>query len=371
MPMAIEIPVLRPQLPSADKLLPYLRRIDATRVYSNHGPLVHEFEQRLAEWLRLPPEGLVSAASGTAALVGAILAIAGRARPERPFGLLPAFTFVATVSAVEQCGYRPYLADMDAETWMLDPDQLVEHSERDRIGIVVPVAPFGRPVPQQPWRRFQERTGIPVVIDGAASFEGVSDAPERFLGEIPVALSFHATKSFATGEGGGVATRDTGLARRVVQALNFGFYGSRDSRSSGINGKMSEYHAAVGLAELDGWPEKRAALQAVADCYRDIMADAGLGERCIVAPDIASCYALFRCADAAESARVQNGLQLDGIDFRLWYGRGLHRQQRLSALSADRLDATGKIAPFLLGLPVAPDLTDREIAQVVGSIART
>src|SRR5215475_7865920 len=107
------VPVMRPQLPRADDLLPYLRAIDASRFYSNNGPLVTALERRLAEHFRLPAGGVVCIGSGTAAIVGAVLASAGRARAERPFALLPAFTFVATASAVEQCGYRPYLADVD------------------------------------------------------------------------------------------------------------------------------------------------------------------------------------------------------------------------------------------------------------------
>src|SRR5258708_10789253 len=92
------IPVMRPILPSASQLLPYLRRIDATRNYSNSGPLVAELEGRLGEHLRLPSGGVVTAASGTTALIGAILAKAGPAKVERPFALIPAFTFVATAS---------------------------------------------------------------------------------------------------------------------------------------------------------------------------------------------------------------------------------------------------------------------------------
>ena len=114
------VPVLRPLLPTADRLQPYLRRIDTSRVYTNHGPLVCELERRLAEHFTLPTGSVASASSGTIGLMGAILATAGRATPERPFALMPAFTFVATAVAAEQCGYRPYLADIDAETWMLD-----------------------------------------------------------------------------------------------------------------------------------------------------------------------------------------------------------------------------------------------------------
>ena len=268
--------VLRPRLPLAERLMPYLRRIDATRVYSNWGPLASEFESRLADHFRLPAGGTVSASSGTAALVGAILASAGRASEERPLALVPAFTFVATAAAVEQCGYRPYLVDIEAGSWMLDPERMGSHPELGRVGLVVPVAPFGRPVPQAQWRIFREMTGIPVVIDGAASFDRAAEAPDRALGEIPVAISFHATKSFATGEGGCVAATDTDLILRIGQALNFGFQMTRESRSAAINGKMSEYHAAVGLAELDGWPEKRLALEAVADNYRRRLGDVGL-----------------------------------------------------------------------------------------------
>ena len=369
-PLLDAIPVMRPQLPSADRLLPYLRRIDATRTYSNHGPLVRELERRLARSLRLPTDGVVCAASGTAALIGAIHAVAGPATAARPLAIVPAYTFVATASAVCACGYQAYLADIDRESWMLQPDQLAEHPECDRVGLVIPVAPFGRAVPQEPWLAFQRRTGIPVVIDGAASFEGLTEVPEQRLGELPVALSFHATKCFATGEGGAVATSDVELARRVVHALNFGFFGTRDAVSASLNGKMSEYHAAVGLAELDAWPAKRAAFRAAADHYRRLLTSVGLSERFYGPPDIAGCYALFRCAGEQETARVRQCLAGHGVDFRLWYGEGLHRQTYFANLPRDALPATEDQAPRILGLPMASDLTEACIARIVRGLAQ-
>ena len=368
LPSAPLIPVLRPLLPSADRLLPYLRRIDETRLYSNYGPLSHELEGRLADALALPAGGLVCAGSGTAALIGAILATAGRASPERPLAIIPAFTFAATAAAVEQCGYSPYLADVDAESWMLAADRLIDHPERRRVGLVVPVAPFGRPVPQAPWRRFTATTGTPVVIDGAASFAGLAERPEALLGGIPVAISFHATKAFATGEGGAVATEDVALATRVAQALNFGISGVRDSRMAS---KMSEYHAAVGLAELDGWTEKLAAFRAVAERYREASAAAGLAERFYGAPDIGPNYALFRCRDATEAGRIVERLRRGGVDFRLWYGTGLHCQTYYADLQRDRLDVSDNLAPRLLGMPMAPDLGRATIARVVGVLANS
>src|SRR3954447_3622818 len=95
------IPVLRPRLPSAEQLLPYLRRIDATRMYTSWGPLVLELEERLCRRLSLPVGGVVSASSGTSALTAAILAGAGRSAGRRGIAIVPALTFVATAAAAE------------------------------------------------------------------------------------------------------------------------------------------------------------------------------------------------------------------------------------------------------------------------------
>ena len=362
------VPVLRPQLPRSWDVLAYLRRIDATRVYSNHGPLLLELECRLSNCLRMPSGGVICTSSGTAALIGAILATAGRATTARPWAMIPAFTFVATAAAVEQCGYELYLADVDSDSWLLDPETLIHHPLRDHIGLVVPVATFGRPVPQEPWQAFREKTGVPVVIDGAASFAGLADNPGAFLGDILVALSFHATKCFATGEGGAVASCDTDLATRASQALNFGFSGSRDSRTPSTNGKMSEYHAAVGLAELDAWGYKLKAFRTVAEKYRQLMGDAGLLERIRLMPEVAPNYTLLHCQSMAEAESVQCSLLRSNIDFRLWYGSGLHHHTYFADVLHGSLEVTETLAPRILGLPVAPDLTEDAIGRVVAAL---
>jgi dTDP-4-amino-4,6-dideoxygalactose transaminase len=356
---------MRPQLPQADRLLPYLCKIDSSRIYANHGPLASELECRLADLFGFTAGCVVCACSGTAALVGAILASVGRAKRDRPLALTPSFTFVATASALESCGYQPYLVDIDPVSWALDPERLVSHPLLNRVGVVVPVAPFGRPVAQAPWRAFTRTTGIKVVIDGAAAFDTVQTAPEIYLGDIPVAFSFHATKSFGAGEGGAVAATDIALLQRTTQALNFGFFEMRDSRTPSINGKMSEYHAAVGLAELDGWVEKQSALFSVIECYRRVTEEARLSDHLYVWPDISTSYVLFLCHEVDQAATVQECLSRSGIDFRLWYGTGLHRQTYFSDLAHDDLDVTDAIAPCGIGLPVAPDLAEASIHHVI------
>ena len=367
---ADRIQVLRPLLPDAERLLSYLRRIDACRTYTNWGPLASEFETRLAAHFDVPYGCVTSAVSGTGALVGAILAATGRTTAERPLAIIPAFTFVATALAAELCGLRPHFVDVDADSWQLQAKAIERHPFLRQVGLVMPVAPFGRAVPQAPWLEFHRRTGIAVVIDGGASFEAVAQDPATFLGEIPVALSFHATKSFATAEGGCVITANSALSAAVGRALNFGFFEARDCGAASTNGKMSEYHAAVGLAELDNWSAKYASLREVAAAYRRQMAAAGLSDRLLVAPDVAGCYALFRCADVAEAAAVVDGLAAANIETRLWYGNGLHRQPYYVDASRDELPVTDRIAPLTIGLPIAPDLPDACIQRVVTAVVR-
>ena len=341
------LPAMRPLLPTAERIEPYLRRIDASRIYTNHGPLVCELECRLAEHFALPPGSVASASSGTAALMGAIIAAAGRATPERPLALMPACTFVATAVAAEQCGYRPYLADIDAETWMLDANRLTDHPALAKVGVVIPVAPFGRPVPQLPWQQFHDRTGIPVVIDGAASFGAGRGAPEQIFGAVPVVLSLHATKGFGTGEGGAVVWNDPDHIEQVTRALNFGFFGTRDLRSASTNGKMSEYVAAVGHASLDGWTNTRQAFLCVATRYRRAANQAGISDRLFAPPDIGMTYVIFACLSSAEAARVQDALRRDNIHWRLWYSDGLQTQSYFANLPGDRLRTTEQLMPRL------------------------
>jgi dTDP-4-amino-4,6-dideoxygalactose transaminase len=362
------IPVFRPQLPKSRDLLPYLQRIDGTRVYSNHGPLVLELERRLNDCLGMPSADVRCANSGTSALVGAILATAGRATAPRPWAVIPAFTFVATSAAVEQCGYQPYLVDVDAATWLLDPKMLIRHPMRERIGLVMPVATFGRPVPQAPWGDFRDETGIPVVIDGAASIAGLVDNARAYVGSIPVALSFHATKCFGAGEGGAVVSSDTDLTLRAAQALNFGFSGSRDSRTASTNGKMSEYHAAVGLAELDTWKDKLREFRAVAGRYQRRMADEVVSEWLLSMPDVAPNYVLLDCPSQALAKSVQASLSRSSIDSRLWYGRGLHTHTHLVDVARGSLDVTESLAARVIGLPVAPDLMEDSVERVVAAV---
>jgi dTDP-4-amino-4,6-dideoxygalactose transaminase len=358
-------------LPDAGRLLPYLQRIDSTRIYSNWGPLVSELTERLCHAFMAPAGGVVSASSGMAALMGAILATAGRANPQsKKLAVMPDFTFTATGLAAQLCGYEPLLASTATTSWALTPEALLARPDvLEQTALVVPVVPFGRnSIDLQAWQHFQDTTGIAVIIDAAASFESLHAhvvQPQR----IPLVLSFHATKTFGTGEGGCVVTTDTELANRIGQCLNFGFAGSRNSAVASVNGKLSEYHAAVGLAELDGWEEKSRRYVEVATRYQRAFAQAGVSLPLWTAPQVSSNYVILQCASAAQSGLIVEGLSAAGVETRLWYGDGLSGNGAFA--DTRKLDLHGALAlepRTLLGLPTAVDFDSEQTGRVAHAV---
>jgi dTDP-4-amino-4,6-dideoxygalactose transaminase len=364
------IPVLRPSLPSAKELLPYLERIDASRIYSNWGPLVEDFSRRLARRLGLNAECIVCANSGTSALVGAILATAGRASSDRPYAVIPDFTFVATALAVQSCGYEVVVAGCRSDGWDMHPGDLANDPNLlDRVGLVVPVAPFGRIVSQEAWTAFQERTGIPVVIDAAASFDLLQESVGAAVGRIPIALSFHATKSFGVGEGGAVITTDAAVAARSLQCLNFGFFEGRHADMASINGKMPEHVAAVGLAELDRWNRKHHRLLRMFERYVEACGALGIRLRLWGPPDISCGYVLLQCDSATQARGVVEHLERERIGTRFWYGSGVRGHPAFRGCRFLDLYPQRTLDPgCLVGLPVAPDLPLSAIRRVARAV---
>lgn len=363
------LPVCRPLLPRAESLLPYLQQIDANRFYTNRGPLVWQFERRLADLLGADPHAVRSAASGTLALELGILAHAGRAESDRPLALVPSFTFAATAQAVERCGYTPVFVDVDPAHWTPGAAALAEHPALARCGLIVVVAPYGVMPEMRSLERLQADVDTPIVVDAAAGFEAVLDCPQLVSETIPMALSFHATKAFSTGEGGAVLWNALEGQARVTQVANFGFRASREALIPGLNGKMSEYHAAVGLAMLDGLDARRAAYAQVSALYAELAQARALGGRLHLPPGVSPAYALFEAATPEQFLLTESTLLAHGVETRRWYEAGVHAQPYFRRPRAAPLPATTDLCFRLLGVPMSPDLDRHDVARVLDALA--
>lgn len=356
------VAVARPRMPSADAILPYLQEIDEARWYSNFGPMLTRFEERVADRFR-PQTKIITVANATQALTLAL-----QAMDLKPGGyvVLPAWTFVATAHAVIQAGLKPWFVDVDPETWMLDPATvmaLTAHIERE-VAAVIPVCAFGAMPQLAHWRAFREVTGVPVLIDAAAAFDTLHDA------RLPAVVSLHATKVLGLGEGGFLATEDAELAARVRQLTTFGFQGARDSLIPATNAKLSEYAAAVGLAALDNWPGDRLRWMRTAQMLR--IALIGLPQ-VRFQPGWGSDWATSVCVvgvPEGTAPHVVQALREDGVDTRQWWGGGCHTSQAFADCRREALPVTEMLAGSTLGLPFSIDMDASEIARVAAALDR-
>lgn len=343
------IPVFKPTLPTADVLLPYLQRIDASGWYSNMGPLVRELEGRLGDYFGVPADHVVTCVNGTVGLALALQAVDARAGS---YCAIPSWTFVATPAAAMAGGLKPLLLDVERETWALDPERVMEALSDFDVGAVIPVAPFGAPISVTAWDNFQRQTGIPVIIDAAAAFDSFGAGALLDGGQSPFMISFHATKSLAMGEGAAIIAHDAELARKIRRLSNFGFQGSRTATLPGINAKISEYTAAVGLASLDQWPERRSAWRRMTSAFLERVAASneistvpGMGQGWV------SVYGNVELAEQYNAQAVMAALETRGIETRSWWGEGCHRQPAYQACARRGLHNTDYLSQHVLGLP--------------------
>ena len=358
------IPVMRPRLPGVDALRPYLEQIDESGWYSNFGPLERRLEARLADHFEVPGQSVACVANCTAGLTLALMALAEK---RGGYCVMPSFTFVASAHAVVAAGMSPLFVDVDADSWSITTGQAAAAIEAadGPVAAVMVVSPFGAPVDTAAWDEFAETRGIPVVIDAAGGFDSL------VAGNAPVVVSLHATKILPAGEGGCVVSRDTRLVRSISARANFGFFEERRADVAGLNGKLSEYSAAVGLASLDAWPKSRAALMDLTALYRDAISSLG---NIRVAPGFGDGWVGSTCNiafDRPVADKATSNLSRAGIDSRQWWSKGCHREKAFEGYPRLDLPITEALGQRVLGLPfhTGLDVADiQRISDVVGAV---
>lgn len=354
------VPVARPYMPAAGRILPYLERIDEARWYSNFGPLLLEFETRLADRFTAPA-AVATAASGTLAMT---LALKAMGAASGSLCAMPSWTFVATAHAAVQAGLIPWFLDVDPETWMLRPETVrgAMAAAPRPVGAVIPVCAFGRIPDLAAWAAFGEDTGLPVLLDAAAAFDALDELP------VPAMVSLHATKVLGSGEGGFIAARDQALIDHVRTLTTFGFSGSRLSNVAATNAKLSEYAAAAGLASLDGWPAARLRYMLAAQRLRMALLATPVQFQPGWGVDWISSVCVVRLPDGCAD-QVEARLALAGVDSRRWWGLGCHTSPAFRDLPRTALPATERLAASTIGLPFAMDLEMDEIDLVAHALA--
>ncbi len=360
----LAVPVAKPRLPSAGALLPYLREIDANAWYANHGPLAVRLAARLASHWGMEPNEVALLSSATAGLTLALQA-AG-ARPGSRC-LMPSWTFVASAGAVAAAGLVPHFVDLRPSAWTPDPAEMQRLASRHDAGAILVVSPFGAPIDLPAWDAVHDATGLPVVIDAAAAFDTLAANGPMPVGACPAVVSLHATKVFGVGEGGAILWRDPAALGRVRALSQFGFRGTREAILPGVNAKLSEYTAAVGLAGLDEWPATRARWDAVTARYA-----AGLPAGLTLPPSFGRSWVSSTLSVLWPEARPDLGAALaaSGVGTLRWWGDGCHAQPAFRHYPREHLPVTELFAARAIGLPFWPDLAPEQIDRVCRALHR-
>ncbi|WP_436917403.1 DegT/DnrJ/EryC1/StrS family aminotransferase [Acinetobacter schindleri] len=244
------IPVVKPYLPNREKLDKYIDGIYERNWLTNNGPLVQELTTRLEDYLGV--QNLLLVTNGTLALQVAFkaLGINEKVNSGPAEAITTPFSFIATASSLKWEGIDPIFVDIDPDTWCLDPKN-IESAITQQTRAIVPVHVFGSPCDVDKIQNIADKYKLKVIYDAAHAF-GVEYKGKSVLnyGDASI-LSFHATKLFHTIEGGAIIFKEKKHLEIAKKIINFGMTNPENIDYVGINAKLNEFNAAMGLCVLD------------------------------------------------------------------------------------------------------------------------
>ncbi len=361
--------VTQPYLPPLEELMPYLEKIWERKILTNGGPFHQEFEQALCDYLGVEYISLFS--NGTLALVTALqaLRITGEV-------ITTPYSFVATAHSLLWNGIKPVFVDVDPVTLNIDP-QKIESAITPQTTAIMPVHVYGHPCDVEDIQRIADNYNLRVIYDAAHAF-GVKDQQGSILryGDLSV-LSFHATKVFNTFEGGAIISPDAKTKRHIDHLKNFGFVDETTVVAAGINSKMSELNAAVGLLQLkyiDYAINRRRKIDAV---YHEALSKIK-GIRCIgLSNETVSNYSYFPILIDKDYPlsrdELFNQLREKNIYARRYFYpliSDFPMYRGLRSASIGNLPVARMAAEQVLCLPIYPDLSFKEQQIIIENILK-
>lgn len=361
--------VTQPHLPPLEEFVPFLEKIWSNKILTNCGPFHMQLEKALCAYLGV--EHLSLFANATVALVTALQAL--RVTGEV---ITTPYSFVATAHSLLWNGIKPVFADIDPVTLNLDPAR-IEAAITPQTTAIMPVHVYGHPCDVEAIQKIADNYNLRVIYDAAHAF-GVQCGGGSVLryGDLSV-LSFHATKVFNTFEGGAIICPDAKTKLRIDQLKNFGFVDEVTVVAPGINGKMSEFNAALGMAQLQHIDVALAQRQRIDVTYRALLAPVQ-GIRCLQdAGETVANYAYFPILVDADFALSRDALYQRLKDHGIFGRRYFYplitdfpMYRGLPSAHRDNLPVATAVAQKILCLPIYPGLDIEKVHEIVQVIAQ-
>jgi FlaA1/EpsC-like NDP-sugar epimerase/dTDP-4-amino-4,6-dideoxygalactose transaminase len=365
-------PMFSPSLPFARPTRPPLgevaARLEASydRGILTNGPLVRELEERIAD--RLGVAAVVAVSSCT---TGLMLALQAVLRDRSGTVIAPSFTFSASAHAVAWNGREPCFVECRADTFQIDVTHMA--AQLDGAAAVLATHIFGAPCDPVAVAAAAQSRDVPVVFDAAHALGGrAAGVPIGRFGVAEV-FSLTPTKVLVAGEGGLIATNELGLAETLRIGREYGNTGDYDTLFAGLNGRMSEFHAAMALASLDLIDEalhRRAEIVAI---YRThLEAVGGIGFQAVPPLDVSTNKDFTVTVAASEFGLTRDELaqvlSAEGIDTRCYFSPPVHHHRAYAHLAPSRLPVTDALAAAVLSLPIATTMDDLDVERVCEAI---
>ena len=358
----------RPNISNPNGFLQRAQHILNNHWLTNDGPMVREFEQRIAEYLDV--KHCIAMCNGTIALEIAIraLGLSGEV-------IVPSWTFVATAHALYWQGITPVFADIDPATHNLDPDAVTRMITPRTTGIIG-VHLWGRAAPVAALQEIADRHGLQLMFDAAHAFGSSYEGKQiGGFGKCEV-FSFHATKAFNTMEGGAVTTNDDSLAEALRLMRNFGFKGYDNVIYPGTNGKMIEMCAAMGISNLEEFDSIADINKCSHAAYQVALAGVPGVSLLGFDPDEMNNHH-YNVVELSEQCPVSRDeivatLHAENILARKYFWPGSHRMQpylQLFPRAGESLRNTSKVSERVIVLPNGTTLP-RNASEVIGAIFR-
>lgn len=349
------IHVTRPLLPPLQELLPHLQEIWDRRILANAGPFHQRFEARLTEYLGVDHLSLCS--NATVGLMMALRDMGGEGEV-----VTTPFSFAATAHAIAWAGFTPVFADVEPESLNLDPEA-VERALTPRTRAILAVHCYGHVCDVERLGEIARSRGLKLIYDAAHAF-GVCWRERSVLrhGDLSV-LSFHATKVFNTFEGGAIVAADPATKQRMDRLRNFGIVDEHAIEGLGLNGKMNEFCAALGLVQLDHVEQAIDERRQIDQRYRRELSEVP-GLRCLgwrdgETPNFAYFPILVDPAYGITRDALQTRLREHDIHARRYFSpllSDLPAYRHLPSASPSNLPVAAGAASRVLCLPLFPGL---------------